>query len=72
MIFGRLKLWLLGASGFLVALLFAFLKGKTSQANKNAEEQLGTYVETRKRIDEALDTNRDADAARQWLRDRNK
>lgn len=72
MIFSRIKLWLLGAFGLLAAILFAFLKGKTSQAQKEAEDRLGTYIETRKRIDEAANVDRDAAAAREWLRNRNK
>mgnify|MGYP000465041500 CR=1 FL=1 len=72
MIFGRIRLWLLGALGLLVTILFAFLKGKTSQAQQEAEDRLGTYIETRKRIDEAASVDRDAAAAREWLRNRSK
>ena len=71
MIFGRIKLWLLGAFGFLVALLFAFLKGRSVQASKEEQKNLKNYNQTRKRIDEATSVDRDVAAARKWLRDRN-
>lgn len=52
-----------------VAVLFAYAKGRKDQSNDASEETLDQYISTRKRIDEA-DTPSDADAAREWLRKR--
>lgn len=70
MILNRLKLWLLGASGFLAILAAAYMRGRQEQANREINRVLDTYSETRKRIDEANRVERDARDARQWLRDR--
>lgn len=52
-----------------VAVLYAYAKGRKDQSNNAAEETLNNYISTRKLIDEA-DTPNDADAAREWLRER--
>lgn len=70
--FGEIKLWLLGAFGLLAAFAAAFLKGRRSAADRIIAEQNKTYIETRKRIDETSNPNRDARAARQWLQSRGK
>ena len=72
MIFGKLKLILLGIGGFLAALLAAYMRGQQDRADKIIEKQLETYKDTRGRIDEVNDVKRDANASREWLRNRNK
>jgi cell fate (sporulation/competence/biofilm development) regulator YlbF (YheA/YmcA/DUF963 family) len=72
MIFTRVKLWLLGAFGFLAIIAAAFIKGRQIQANREATRVLRDYTDTRKRIDEANRVDRDADDARKWLRNRGK
>lgn len=70
--FTQIKLWALGAFGLLAAFAAAFMKGRQSQANREAKEALQNYTDTRERIDEAVNTKRDPDDAREWLRNRNK
>jgi len=72
MIFARIKLWLLGAFSFLAVLAVAFFKGTQSAKGKINKQQLENYKDTRERIDEANSVTRDADLAREWLRDRRK
>ena len=43
-----------------------------SQVKREAQKQAENYIKTRERIDEAATTKRDADDAREWLRNRNK
>jgi len=71
MILGRIKLWLAAAGAFLVALGAAYWRGRSAGADAAERERLEGYVETRKRMDE-VGRMSDADAARDWLRDRNK
>ena len=71
MILTRIKLWLAAAGAFLVALGAAYWRGKSAGADAAERERLEGYVETRKRMDE-VGRMSDADAARNWLRDRNK
>jgi dienelactone hydrolase len=71
MILTRIKLWLAAAGAFLVALGAAYWRGKSAGADAAERERLEGYVETRKRMDE-VGRMSDADAARDWLRDRNK
>jgi len=68
---GRIKLWLAAAGAFLVALGAAYWRGRSAGADAAERERLEGYVETRKRMDE-VGRMSDADAARDWLRDRNK
>lgn len=63
---------LLGIGAFLAALFAAYVKGQQDKANKIVEKELDLYKQTRERIDEATTVNRDADDAREWLRNRNK
>ena len=72
MILGRLKMILLGIAGFLAAIATAYIKGRQAQADRVIKQQLETYKQTRGRIDEADTVERDADDAREWLRNRNK
>lgn len=68
---GRLKAWAIGVGAVLVAIVGAYLRGR-SDANAEAHErELNEYVETRRRIDENTIPN-NADGARNWLRDRAK
>ena len=71
MIFGRIKLYLAAAGAFVVALLAAYLRGRSDKGEAVERERLEDYVETRKRIDE-VDTDDDPDVLRDWLRDRGK
>lgn len=71
MILTRIKLWLVAAGAFLVALGAAYWRGRSTEAAAAERERLEGYVETRKRMDE-VGRMPDADAARDWLRDRNK
>lgn len=71
MIMARIKLWLAAAGAFLVALGAAYWRGRSTEAAAAERERLEDYVETRKRMDE-VGRMSDADAARDWLRDRNK
>lgn len=72
MIIARIKLWLLGIGAFLAALGAAYIRGQQAKANQIVQKELEFYKETRERIDEANTVDRDADAAREWLRNRNK
>jgi hypothetical protein len=67
----RLKLWALGI-GFVIAAFAATWFGGRKSAQADAKvEGLEDYVETRKRMDE-IGRMSDADAAREWLRERSK
>lgn len=72
MILGRLKMILLGIAGFLAVIATAYIKGRQAQADRVIKQQLETYKKTRGRIDEADTVERDADDAREWLRNRGK
>ena len=67
----KLKLWAVAIGTVFVAILAAYLRGRTDEAEAAYNEEMNEYVETRKRIDQA-DTPSDADAAREWLRNRSK
>ena len=66
---GRIRTWLAVAGGVVLALLYAYIKGRTDQGKADEVEELNEYVETRRRIDEST-IPRDADAALDWLRKR--
>lgn len=71
MILARLKLWAAGIGLVIAALAASWLGGrKSAQADAKVEE-LTDYVDTRKRMDE-VGRMSDADAARDWLRERGK
>lgn len=65
----KVRTWLTVAGGVVLALFYAYLKGRTDQGKANDVEELNEYVETRRRIDDAT-IPRDADAALEWLRKR--
>lgn len=72
MILGKIKAMMLGAAGFLAIIFAAYIRGRQAQADRAIRKQLETYKDTRERIDEASDVKRDADDAREWLRNRGK
>ena len=67
----RAKIYLAAVGAFLFALGAAYWRGRSDRAEAVERERLESYVETRKRMDE-IGRMSDADAARDWLRDRNK
>ena len=66
---GRLKLWAAMAAAFAVALVIAFLWGKSKQAAQQKAKDLRVYNNTRKGIDFADDFNNSV-AASNWLQQR--
>ncbi len=71
MIFARLKMWAAGIGLVVAALAASWLGGRKSAQADAKQEELEGYVETRKRMDE-VGRMSDADAARDWLRERGK
>lgn len=71
MIFARLKMWAAGLGLVVAALAASWLGGRKSAQADAKQEELENYVETRKRMDE-VGRMSDADAARDWLRERGK
>lgn len=71
MIFARLKLWAMGLGLVVAALAASWFGGRKSAQADAKQEELEGYVETRKRMDE-IGRMSDADAARDWLRERGK
>ena len=71
MIFARLKLWATGLGLVIAALAASWLSVRKSAQADAKQEELEGYVETRKRMDE-VGRMSDADAAREWLRERGK
>lgn len=69
--FARLKLWAMGLGFVVVALAASWFGGRKSAQADAKVEGLEDYVETRKRMDE-VGRMSDADAAREWLRERGK
>ena len=73
MVIGRLKLWLAGAGVFIAALLSIWFGGKKAGRDAANAEELNEYIETRKRMDEAIRDKQlrdDADLDREWLEKR--
>lgn len=71
MIFARLKMWAMGLGLIVAALAASWFGGRKSAQADAKQEELEGYVETRKRMDE-IGRMSDADAARDWLRERGK
>jgi dienelactone hydrolase len=71
MIFARLKLWAMGFGLIVAALAASWFGGRKSAQADAKQEELEGYVETRERMDE-IGRMSDADAAREWLRERGK
>lgn len=71
MIMARIKIWLVAGGAFVIALGAAYWRGRSTEAAAAERERLEDYVDTRKRMDE-VGRMSDADASREWLRDRDK
>lgn len=69
MIMARIKIWLVAAGAFAIALGAAYWRGRSTEAAAAERERLEDYVETRKRMDE-VDTGDDPAVLRDWLKDR--
>lgn len=67
----RLKLWATGIGLVIAALAASWFGGRKSAQADAKIEGLEDYVDTRKRMDE-VGRFSDADAARDWLRERGK
>lgn len=67
----RLKLWATGIGLVITALAATWFGGRKSAQADAKIEGLEDYVDTRKRMDE-VGRMSDADAAREWLRERGK
>ena len=66
---GKVKTWLAVAGGVVLALFYAYIKGRADQDKADKVEELNEYVETRRRIDDTTIPS-DATAALDWLRKR--
>ena len=67
---GKVKTWLAVAGGVVIALFYAYIKGRTDQGKAEEAQEISDYVETRRRLDDTA-IPRDADAAtqeQQWHR----
>lgn len=67
----RLKLYAIGVGVTLATLGAAYWRGRTHAEVDSEHEEMETYIKTRNRMDE-IGRMSDADAAREWLRDRGK
>ena len=65
---GRLKIWFYVAGAALVAIVGAYFRGRSDEAEEEHGRELNEYVETRRRMD-AVAGPPDADVQR-WLRER--
>ena len=65
---GKVRTWLAVAGGVVLALFYAYIKGRTDQGKADEVEELNEYVETRRRIDGVLD--RDVQSSLEFLRKR--
>jgi len=69
LLFNKVKLYLLGLFGIVVAFYVVYLKGKNNQKVEDKIEDLENYKETREKIDEAPSFD-DVLAATEFLRNR--
>ena len=65
----KVKTWLAVAGGVVIALFYAYIKGRADQGKADEVMELNEYVETRRRIDETTIPS-DATDALDWLRKR--
>ena len=65
---GKVKTWLAVAGGVVLALFYAYIKGRADQGKADDVVELNEYVETRRRIDGVLD--RDVQSSLEFLRKR--
>ena len=68
----KVKLYALMFAGFVAVLGMAVLKGQSIQRAKEARKDAKAYRKTTERIADAKPIDRDANNARERLRDRNK
>ena len=67
---GGLKARLAIIASIVMAFLLTYAKGRRDQSESDHETEINEYVEARKRMDEVAVG--DADASREWLRNRDK
>jgi hypothetical protein len=67
----RLKIWAAAIGVFITTLTAIWFGGRKSAQADAKRKEAEDYVDTRKRIDEVARMS-DADAARDWLRERGK
>jgi hypothetical protein len=65
----KIKLWLVAMGVFVVTLLTVWSKGKKAAQDEAKQQELESYRDTRKRMDETPKLD-NADSAREWLRKR--
>ena len=65
----KLRTWLAAAGAVIVALTWAYFKGRSDKGHDQASQELNEYVETRRRIDDTTIPS-DATDALDWLRKR--
>jgi hypothetical protein len=65
---GKFKIWVYAIGAALVAISWAYFRGKSDEAGDEHARELNEYVETRKRVDDVDIT--DDDDAREFLRNR--
>jgi hypothetical protein len=71
MILARIKLWSAAIGLVIAALVASWLGGRKSAESDIKTKELESYANTRKDMDQ-IGRMSDADAAREWLRDRSK
>jgi dienelactone hydrolase len=65
----KLRTWLAAAGAVIVALTWAYFKGRSDKGNDQAIQEVNEYVETRRRLDDTTIPS-DATDALDWLRKR--
>ena len=65
----KLRTWLAAAGAVIVALTWAYFKGRSDKGHDQAIQELNEYVETRRRLDDTTIPS-DATDALDWLRKR--
>jgi len=71
MLIGRIKIFIASVGAILVALVAAFLRGKSVAVEAEKRKDLQDYADTRKRMDE-VDIDDDSGVIRAWLHERGK